>query len=287
MKTRTLFAVTLAFLALPHFLLTVAVNVPALAAIGVAFLALAALAVRVDRWWAVAPGIVAAAVAAVHTFAFYTAFTRFESTPEFTAATSSLTLGVIAVTLGVTDLIARERNHSSTIAPIVVRSFATAVTVLVAVGAASAVVTIASRDTVSASDRENALVIDYKNIAVVNGNQPFTMIAAAGEARIVVDNKDLSFHNFVIKEQGISLDLGPKESKLLTADLEPRHAHVQVHHRRPQRHDRHPHRPVGNVMKTGRTRVANVCRGCPQERVAVLPEAPETCRLRVLALTVG
>lgn len=220
MKTRTLFAVTLGLLALPHFLLAFAVSVPALNIIGVLFLALAALASRIDRWWTAAPGIVLAAIAAIHTFAFYAVFTRFESAPEFTAATSSLTLGVIAVTLGVTDLVARKRSRSSTVARLVVRSFATAVAVLVALGAASAVVTVASRDTVSAFDRENALIIDYKNTAVVNGDQPFTA-SQSGEVRIVVDNKDLSFHNFVIKEQDIDLGLGPKESKLLTADLAP------------------------------------------------------------------
>lgn len=221
MKTRTLFAVTLALLGFPHLLLAVAVNVAALAGLGVVFLVLAALVWHVDRWWAVAPGIVLASVAAIHTFAFYTAFTRFESAPEFTAATSSLVLGVIAATLGITDLIARKRSHTSTVAPFVVRSFATAVTVLVVVGAASAVVTVATHDTVSAADRENALVIDYKNTAVVSGDEPFTAVAQAGEVRIVVDNKDLSFHNFVIKDQGINLDLGPRESKILKADLAP------------------------------------------------------------------
>jgi heme/copper-type cytochrome/quinol oxidase subunit 2 len=218
MKTRSLFALTLVLLALPHFLLAYAVSVPPLNAIGGAFLVLALLAWRFDNWWAIVPGILLSAIAA-YTFLFYTAFTRFDSAPEFTSAVSSLSLGTVAAILGITDLIARKRSAPRLVAPAVVRSFALGVTTLVVVGAASAIVTVVSHDTVSASDREGALVIGYKNTDVIKGDTPFT--AKAGEVRIVVDNKDVSFHNFVIKEEGISIDLGPRESKLLIKDMAP------------------------------------------------------------------
>jgi plastocyanin len=219
MKTRTLFAVTLALLALPHFLLAFAVSVPALNIIGGAFFALALLAWRFDRWWAVVPGVLLSIVAALHTFVFYTALTRFDSAAEFTAAVSSLSLGTVAAMLGITDLIVRKRSSAAIVSPVAIRSFATGVAALVVVGAASAVFTVASRDTVSASDREGALVIGYKNTAVINGDEAFT--AKTGEVRLVIENKDVSFHNFVIKDEGISIDLGPKESKLLVKDLAP------------------------------------------------------------------
>ena len=69
---------------------------------------------------------------------------------------------------------------------------------------------VTTRDTVSADERENALVVNYKNTDIVDGTD--TLTATAGEVRIVVDNKDVAFHNFVIKDAGVSVDLSAKEA---------------------------------------------------------------------------
>jgi heme/copper-type cytochrome/quinol oxidase subunit 2 len=219
MKTRMLFALALALLAIPHVVIAYAVSVPALNLVGAAMLLLAALAARFDRWWAVAPGVVISVVAAVHTFAFYSAFMHFDSGAEFSGAVSALVLGTTAAVLGGADLVARRRRSTATVSRSAVRVFTLGVALLVVVSAASAATTIATRDTVSAADREDALLVNYKDTDVVDGTN--TLTAPSGEVRIVVDNQDVAFHNFVIKDSGISVDLGPKESKLVVADLAP------------------------------------------------------------------
>lgn len=219
MKTRILFAVAVALLAIPHFVIAVVVDLPPIHIVGVLLLAFAGLAFAIDRWWAIVPGLVLACIVTAHIFLFYTAFTRFDSGGEFGSAISTVVLGASAVALGVSDLVARRRRTANVVSPVVVRAFATGVATVAVVAAASGVFTLAQRETVSAEDRADALAVDYKNTDVVNGTD--SLKAQAGDVRIVVDNKDLGFHNFVIKEASISVDLGPKESKLVVADLEP------------------------------------------------------------------
>ena len=217
---RTIFAATLALLALPHFALAVVINMPAFFAVGGAILLLAALAFAVDRFWAVVPGVVVSAVFFVHSFVFVSNLARFDSAGEFGYVLSCVVLCPLAVTFGVIDLNARRKNREAVATTSVVRGAALAVVALVAVITASGMVTISARSTVSASERDGALVVRYKNTDIVEGDDALTAQAGA-PVRIVVDNKDVGRHDFVIEGTDVDVDLTPKESKLVEVDLAP------------------------------------------------------------------
>ena len=99
-----------------------------------------------------------------------------------------------------------------------VRAIAFGVAGIAAVAAISAVLTLTSdRATVSADEREGATVVTYKNSKFV----PNTITATAGEPlRIVVDNRDLIMHDIAVPTEGVKVNLGPNEEKVVTVTFD-------------------------------------------------------------------
>ena len=217
---RSLAGVTLALLAPPQFALATFEHLPPFYVVGAVMLLCSALVLTVNRWWAVVPAALLGAVAALHSLVMFPNFQHFSSSvAEFGYVTSCLVLGVLTVGFAVKDLLAR-RGRQAAVAPVsVLRASTIAVVALIAVITASGVLTVAGRDTVSASEREGAIVIRYKDVAVVREDQDVT--APTGQpVRIVIDNKDFGFHNFQIDGTDVDVDLSSKESKLVEVSLE-------------------------------------------------------------------
>jgi plastocyanin len=214
---RTLAAISLVLLAIPQFALGV-LEIPFVLVVGSIALALAALMLRFDRWWAIAPGVVGAAIATIHTFAFYHSYGRPDAALEFGYAWSTFVTGVAVVAFGIAALVAKARGSSGRAPSFATQGLAAATLAVVAAVVVSGVLTVAGRSTVSAEEREGAIELVYKDTDL----ETAALSADAGEpVRIVVDNKDMWFHDFEIEGEGVNVKLGPKESKLVELDLAP------------------------------------------------------------------
>jgi len=190
---------------------------PAFLVIAVVPAALAALALWRDHWWATAPGVVGGVAAAVHLVVIASLFKRFDSGVEFGLATANLVFAAGILGFGIADLVERRRKHATAVAPLWVRSFAGSVAAVVAISAAAGIATVVQRDTVSAQDRAGAIEVTYADFAI----EQKTLTVRAGETlKIVVENEDLAYHNFVIDDLNVKTGLGPGESKLVTLTVD-------------------------------------------------------------------
>ncbi|HEX5479603.1 MAG TPA: cupredoxin domain-containing protein [Dehalococcoidia bacterium] len=179
---------------------------------GLVALVLAAVAWRFDRWFGTAPAAIGAVLMLAQGAFMVPSLGRFASGLEFFWSWMTLTTSVFVLVFALADLAARKRHASGRPGPAVVRAFAGVTVAIVIAGAASGIATVTNRSTVSASDRQGAIEVTYKDVAVV---QKQIAVKAGEPVRIVVDNKDVVYHDFDVKGQEINIGLNPKESKIV------------------------------------------------------------------------
>jgi plastocyanin len=185
---------------------------------GAVALVLAALAWRVRAAWGVVPGIIGGALMIVQYAIFPQQFRFFDSALDFVPAFTSVAGSAGAVAFGVAH-VQRKRVRCDDPPPaFVVRGYATAFVSLLAVAVASGVVDVLDEPaTVSAAERDSAVVVRYKDFETDNTR----IEATAGEPiRIVVDNQDRVFHDFNVKGTDVKVGLGPKDEKLIAFTLD-------------------------------------------------------------------
>jgi plastocyanin len=178
-------------------------------------LVLAALAWRFDRWWAVAPAIVGGVAIVAETIAFVIdSLDRFD-TVEFGFGWLNIVLGIGVIIAALADLVARRRGTAQQPAPGAAVQLATAgAAAMIALAVVSGIVTVASRDTVSDAEREGALVVTYKDIEI-NEDEDELTVGAGQPVRLVIDNKDIAFHDFELDAADVYVELSARESKLV------------------------------------------------------------------------
>ncbi len=204
-------------LAFVHIGTGIVMEDPFFAVIGVVGLVIAAVAARFDHWWALVPSMVAG-IALLLQITFFIDMLGRVDTVEFAYGWACIIAGVPVVVFGVADLIARRRHVSRTAPAIVSRFAAAAAMAVVAVVVTSGVATITGRDTVSAEDRTGAIQVTYKDTEV---EQKEISAKAGVPVRIVVENKDVWYHNFEVVGTSVKVDLGAKESKIVELNLAP------------------------------------------------------------------
>jgi plastocyanin len=214
---RGLAAVGLVVIAAAQFVVVaVAPSEYFLGVFGLVALVLAAVAWRFDRWFGTAPAAIGAVLMLAQGAFMVPSLGRFASGLEFFWSWMTLTTSVFVLVFAVADLAARRRQTAGRPGPVVVRAFAGVTAAIVIAGAASGVATVTSRSTVSASERQGAIAVTYKDTAVV---QKQITVKSGDPVRIVVDNKDVVYHDFDVKGQSINVGLNPKESKIVAFTL--------------------------------------------------------------------
>ena len=185
---------------------------------GIVALGLAALAWRVRAAWGVVPGIIGGTLMIAQYAFFSQQFQFFDSALDFVPAFMSVAGSAGAIAFGVAHVVSTRRSCTSFASTFVVRAYATALVGVLAVAAASGVVDVLDEPaTVSAAEREGAVVVRYKDFETENTR----IEAAAGEPiRVVIDNEDRVFHDFKVKGTDVKVDVGPGDEKLVVFTLD-------------------------------------------------------------------
>ena len=179
---------------------------------GAVALALAAVAWRFDRWYGTAPAAIGAALLLAQGPFMVPSLGRFASGLEFFWSWITLTTSLFVLVFAIADLAARKRRKGGRPRTALVRTFAGVTLAVVLAGMASGLATVTSRSTVSADERQGAIEVTYRDSSVV---QKRIDVNAGTPVRIVVDNRDVMYHDFDVKGQDVNVGLNPKESKIV------------------------------------------------------------------------
>jgi plastocyanin len=164
------------------------------------------------------PGIIGGALMIVQYAIFPQQFRFFDSALDFVPAFTSVAGSAGAVAFGIAHVLRRRVRCEDPAPALVVRAYATAFVAVLAIALASGVVDVLDEPaTVSAAERDSAVVVRYKDFETDNTR----IEATAGEPiRIVVDNQDRVFHDFNVKGTDVKVGLGPKDEKLIAFTLD-------------------------------------------------------------------
>lgn len=175
-------------------------------------LAVAIIAASVDRWFAVVPAIIGAALVLAITPILAEMLQHPDSVFDFAPAVMGAPGALIALAFGVADLAGRKRHVSLETPCRVIRGLAGAAVAVSAAAVVSAALTVTNRSSVSAEQRAGAEVIRYETSKV---DRKSIEGVAGRPIRIVVENHDLYLHDFAVRDAGVAIDLGPKDEKFV------------------------------------------------------------------------
>lgn len=172
----------------------------------------AVIALAFDRWWAVVPAMLGSLFIFSSLPFVVHALQHPDSVFDFAPAVLGMPAALAVVGFGVAELAGRKRGVRRDAPVALVRGLATGAAVLTLSALVSGVLTVTNRTTVSASDRAGAQVVKYNTSKV----DVKTIDTKAGEPiKVVVENHDLYVHDFTVKAANVSVDLGPKDEKLV------------------------------------------------------------------------
>jgi uncharacterized cupredoxin-like copper-binding protein len=135
---------------------------------------------------------------------------------DFTVALFALVGGLVLIAGGIAGFFqSRQPTPRTQATPFERQAVLGVGAALIVLSALSAVLTVANMDTVSAADREGAVIVDMKKTKFV----PDEVDARAGTVKIVVKNRDPFLHTFTLEDHDIDAKVTPGQEKIFEVNL--------------------------------------------------------------------